>query len=442
MALTCQSVHAQELPFKEVDRISYELYEQEKWEELVQFGQRDEVRETDYIYLDLRLGIAHFNLKNWYQSERYFLSALQKNSQQTTALTYLKDISTILNYPLEMERYSKALGESAYKRSGAGSLYSEGGVKWSFSEVETHEPYAMAQYTHRVRAGWHTEGILSYIGQKGDWGDYHQYELGLISRISLLKNSTLNFGGRYIHKNQQSAGVNYNNSYQTSESAPLLPGARIDSLVNISGKFTNQVEMSAFAMFVGFTKRIGRVSTGINGYYHLEKRVTTGTDRFSTDWNEKIYFFNILLADRSGNVQNEDIDRQSEEPSQFQFSGSLSYNPPVWKNRMIIAVDGYFIPEAMERYTIIPSVWIKTTKRSSLFVEYFQKDIDPLLFRGGVFYINRNVRYPTRVTAILNYRVSKSASLFLTYIYEEKGYFSSGPTRFFNSSIIGLNLTL
>jgi hypothetical protein len=442
MVLTCQSVHAQELSFKEIDRISYELYEQKKWEELVQFGDRKDVCETDYIFLHLRLGIAHFNLRNWYRSEKYFLSVLDKNDQQKTAFVYLRDIATILNYPLAKEKYSMTLGESDYERPGSVSIYAEGGVKWSFSEVETNEPYVMAAYAHRVRAGWRVNGILSYISQDGERVKYQQYELGLISRNAVGKTGVLSIGGRYIHKNQRTTGVNYDASYQTSENIPIFPGIRIDSIVDISGKFTNEIDLSAFAVFGGFTKRIGRLSAGINGYYHFQNRVSTGTDSYSVYWNERIYFFDALLLERNGNFQNEDIISQSEKPDQFQVGVSLSYNLPIWRDRMIISLDGYSTPEAMERYTLIPSLWIKTTKNSSLFLEYFQKDTDPLLFRKGAFYLNRNIRYPVRLTAIFSYNMSKNTSLFFTYIYEEKGYFSNGPTRFFNSTIIGLNLTL
>lgn len=68
------------LSYAEADKKSFELYQQQKWDELIRFS--DEVRETgvDFFYLQARTGIAYFNLKKYRLASDWFLKAW-KNDQ-------------------------------------------------------------------------------------------------------------------------------------------------------------------------------------------------------------------------------------------------------------------------------------------------------------------------------------------------------------------------
>src|SRR5680860_2827 len=66
--------------YPEVDKKSYELFQQQKWHELIQFSDQAREHKIDYFYLQARTGIAYYNLKKYRKSTEYFLKAW-KNDQ-------------------------------------------------------------------------------------------------------------------------------------------------------------------------------------------------------------------------------------------------------------------------------------------------------------------------------------------------------------------------
>jgi len=84
------AVSAQEkLSFVEADKISFELYQQQKWDELIDFA--DEVREqgTDFFYLQARTGIAYYNLKKYRIAADWFLKAWENDKSFEWLQEYL-----------------------------------------------------------------------------------------------------------------------------------------------------------------------------------------------------------------------------------------------------------------------------------------------------------------------------------------------------------------
>ena len=75
------AVSAQQMwNYPEVDKKSYELFEQQKWAELIDFADEARNHEIDFFYLQARTGIAYFNLKKYRKASDYFLKAW-KNDQ-------------------------------------------------------------------------------------------------------------------------------------------------------------------------------------------------------------------------------------------------------------------------------------------------------------------------------------------------------------------------
>ncbi len=66
--------------FVEVDKKSYELFQQQKWAELIDFAKLSREHGIDYFYLQARTGIAYYNQKKYRKSADYFLKAW-KNDQ-------------------------------------------------------------------------------------------------------------------------------------------------------------------------------------------------------------------------------------------------------------------------------------------------------------------------------------------------------------------------
>jgi tetratricopeptide (TPR) repeat protein len=76
MAVSAQ----QKLNYADVDQKSYELYNQQKWAELIDFADEARGQGIDYFYLQARTGIAYYNLKKYRKASEFLLKAW-KNDQ-------------------------------------------------------------------------------------------------------------------------------------------------------------------------------------------------------------------------------------------------------------------------------------------------------------------------------------------------------------------------
>ncbi len=88
--LTFQLAFAQQKwNYVEVDKKSYELFQQQKWDELIKFN--DEVRDhgIDYFNLQARTGIAYYNQQKYRKSTRWFLKAWQNDQSLEWMQEYL-----------------------------------------------------------------------------------------------------------------------------------------------------------------------------------------------------------------------------------------------------------------------------------------------------------------------------------------------------------------
>jgi hypothetical protein len=81
MLLFLLAVSAQKkMNYVEVDKVSYELFQQQKWDELIDYSAEARKQGIDFFYLQVRTGIAYYNLKKYRISSEWFLKAW-KNDQ-------------------------------------------------------------------------------------------------------------------------------------------------------------------------------------------------------------------------------------------------------------------------------------------------------------------------------------------------------------------------
>jgi hypothetical protein len=90
-SLLAIDVHGQAaMTYSTADSLTYKLYEQGKWQELIQKGNIALGQGHDYYYMRMRLGIAHFSLHHYRKAAVHFEKALEFNSTDLVALKYLK----------------------------------------------------------------------------------------------------------------------------------------------------------------------------------------------------------------------------------------------------------------------------------------------------------------------------------------------------------------
>ena len=70
-----------ELNFVEVDTTSYQLFQQQKWVELIDYSTQSRKQGIDFFYLQARTGIAFFNLGKYRTASEWFLKAYKNDRQ-------------------------------------------------------------------------------------------------------------------------------------------------------------------------------------------------------------------------------------------------------------------------------------------------------------------------------------------------------------------------
>jgi hypothetical protein len=79
----------QKLNYPEVDKVSYELYLQGKWTELIDYAKEARRQDIDFFYLQSRTGIAYYNLKKYRTASEWFLKAWENDQSFEWLQEYL-----------------------------------------------------------------------------------------------------------------------------------------------------------------------------------------------------------------------------------------------------------------------------------------------------------------------------------------------------------------
>lgn len=75
--------------FRYYDSLTFSLYEKGDWQELLQQAKLATDRGLDYYYLQMRIAVAYFKLKNYARSSDHLIKALSFNQSDPVALEYL-----------------------------------------------------------------------------------------------------------------------------------------------------------------------------------------------------------------------------------------------------------------------------------------------------------------------------------------------------------------
>lgn len=77
------------MSFRQADSLTYSLYNQKEWTQLVNKGKEAIKAGHDYYYMRMRLGIAYYELRNYAQAANNFTKALEFNAGDHIAYEYL-----------------------------------------------------------------------------------------------------------------------------------------------------------------------------------------------------------------------------------------------------------------------------------------------------------------------------------------------------------------
>ena len=75
--------------FRYVDSLTYNLYTEKKWDDLILAGKSSVKDGHDYYYMRMRIGVAYYEKRNYAMSAIQFRKALEFNENDQIALEYL-----------------------------------------------------------------------------------------------------------------------------------------------------------------------------------------------------------------------------------------------------------------------------------------------------------------------------------------------------------------
>ena len=191
----------EKLNYAEVDKQSYELFLEEKWPELIQFSEQARKQGIDFFYLQVRTGIAWYNLGKYRNAVPWFLKAYANDKSFEWLQEYVYYSLVLSGRKLEAIKYAPFFSVAMKKKigfeeTGLTRIAYETGYSFNqdFETLKTRafsteanlgedygEGYFLKNYTfqsldlsHRVAPNFTLNHNLTYIGVNReavvDWG--------------------------------------------------------------------------------------------------------------------------------------------------------------------------------------------------------------------------------------------------------------------------------
>lgn len=101
-----------------VDQQSYQLYLDEKWEELIQLSKKAEQQNIDFFYLQFRTGIAYYHLGKYRKANPYFIAAYSQEPSNVWLQEYLYFSLSFSARKLEANKHATSFSEAVKKKIG------------------------------------------------------------------------------------------------------------------------------------------------------------------------------------------------------------------------------------------------------------------------------------------------------------------------------------
>jgi hypothetical protein len=398
--------HAQDSATSQnIEQKSYQLYLDKKWPELIAFGRQAIKSGTEYFYLDMRIGVAYYERKNYSSAETFFKKALKFNSADNSALEYLYYCYVYTGQYEASRMLSKKFGPELAKKIGSDSfsptelVMIEGGVKKSDSS-SYYDRYRKANSLFFDPAIYFQLGVKHYVK----------------NRISAFHSVTYFNQRTFLGSNRQI-------QYYLKVNVPL----KNDWLISPAFDWVN---------------RKSEVRTGPPpppnqmGPPPRPKMITVKTNNFvgSLSIQKTIKKFNVSVGTTISNLDSD---------MQYIHFGNLSFKP-FGNSRLIIGCTEYI--HTSDNYSTVysavsPFLFVQPINRISVSLSYFQNKGNNII-EGNGYLVNNSADLTTsRWSGLLNVNITKHVSLYGLYQLEYKTESTHQFNYHYNVIVGGIKIT-
>jgi tetratricopeptide (TPR) repeat protein len=415
LAICANHINAQKNSFFSVDSITYNMFINEQWEELVEYSNTLNKSEFNYYNLNLRIGIAYFRLGKYIQSEHYFLRALKNNSLSELAKEYLFVLYDIQGDDFRASKYFLSLSEKTqgyYQYTIAKPIdfvYAEGGVKISDSRnIMDNIQYASLSLSQKPQSNYRLVQNVNFLNQKTVSTDFQQYQFALLQQLSLKKDYVISLGLHYSqYKTQFLSQKTYR--YEVVEWYDIYKYVSdIQERYYWDGRFTQHFGLT----YLGIQKRIQRLSLGLGVNSMFEQGIpsyseTRHTEIETTVWQDEtdIDVYKTEIYDT--------IFHKNVNTLHFQPEINLDFRI---NNQVKIGLDILMYNSTKQTSFIInPRLEIQLLKSLSLSCSYFQNVKHPVSFHRGMLVYTGYNHIKHTLSLISTIRLKEHLQLFLVY---------------------------
>ena len=389
-----------------VEQKSYQLYQDKNWSELIKYGNMVVGKGIDYFYLQLRIGIAYYEKKNYLLAEGHFKKALTFNSGDELTQEYLYYCYVFTGRYEQARMFSRKFDDTLAKKTGVnlispvGFVMIEGGTKItdSVSYYNAHQPsvpnyfnpatYFQFGLNHYVKNRVSVFHAVTYYNQQNFLGTNRQLQYYLKLSIPLKKNWMIIPAFDWINKRN------------TTESKPPPPNP----------------------MHFGPPPRSIPIITKSNNFVG------------SLEIQKAIKKFKLSLGTTVASWDSY---------TQFIHSGSLSYS--VFGNsRLIFGATGY--AHTINSYSTInssvsPFIFIQPIERISITASYLSNNGNNIIEENGYLVNNSPDLTTSRWSVLASFNVGKHIALYGLYQLEYKQEAVQLFNYHYNVFVAGIKIT-
>jgi tetratricopeptide (TPR) repeat protein len=407
-----------------VEQKSYQLYLDKNWSELIKFGNKAVHEGYDYFYLQLRIGIAYYEKKNYNLAEGHFRKALSFNSDDELTQEYLYYCYLYVGRYEEARLLSKKFSEALSEKVGTNQLSKigfvmiEGGTKITdsvnyYNKANPSKPnyfspptYLQFGLNHYIKNRISLFHALTYFNQQTFVNKVKQYQYYLKATIPLRNNFSISPSFQYI-------GLNISSEYTKTTIDTLWP----------PGVPPHSLPPPGAPPFKTNTKTISSNTDKQSNYYVGSVAIQKIIGKFTLGIGTTISNMNDV--------------------TQYINSGFLSYHV-LGNSKLVLGCTGYLHTEdaySSTNTSIAPFIYTQPAKWIAFKLSYFSNTKRNILEDNG-YLVNNSVDLTTsRYSAFVNLTLNKHASIYGLYQLENKHEGVQGFNYRYNVIVGGIKIT-
>jgi tetratricopeptide (TPR) repeat protein len=415
-----------QLSYKIVDSTSYALYSKQQWETLTKYGEQVDKEGFDYYYLNLRIGIANYELGRFYKAEKYFEKAQQNNNSGKVAPKYLFWIYNQTDREPEAAEMYKLLPDSTkltidYSlKKIIESVYLEVGPKFSSNKnIAGTILYTNIGLKHKFSPNFNLYHNYTYMENNLIWGNYKQHQYNFAPTLNLKNAWKIGLGFNYF---QYKSNVNY--SYETRESINLsfIMGSSVDTSAVKSTHLEGDYSLNAFFGQINFSKTYKRFSFKPQLGLYKETSENNLEEIQNMDTVVTVSQFGQQISSNIIGTNSDTLLHPSnEKTNHLQLGTGIDYTSRFNKNSSItIGAEFHAILfKGSKDFILTPYFSLIVSKKFGLSGYYMSKGNYPISFFGGSTVINSYDKLNHRISLTARFGLSKRASIYSTFQFEE-----------------------